>query len=389
MLSPLPVTEIALRETLISRAPKDALQWLSRFYQLPFPTIVETESWRDALRAVLYGARGTRGNMHAFLERMMQQWNETFRVSVGPTNPQRLTWVSGGTVNGFESRHVNRLIRIGERLYYSVATDGNAVSAYLDLCPVGTAQWDAASFKVNQSLSADVLPFIWTDTGAQFFLWADTQTACPPTYLQPAVMWGGLSLGGLAGQDTYPLGSDTADNPAWAEPVNQFYVYPVTEETAGTWRYLIANADNGLTPARGGTYTLQLMKTAAGGLVPANTALTCTIGANAETGADLTHTATFAVGDLAILKVTAGAGVNKPLTYFHASVYIDPPAGMPKGGYVLENTWVNGDQTLGPWPIYIGTELDYEMVTVIEKLLAAGVVLRPKIADFNVVNGLP
>ena len=387
MLTPLPVTEIALRETLISRAPADALQWLSRFYQLPEPAIIETEYWRNALRAVLYGARGTRGNMHAFLERALQKWNETFRVSVSATNPQRLTWISGGTVNGFESRHANRLIRIGERLYYSVATDGNAVSAYLDLCPIGTAQWDAAAFKANQLLSADVLPFIWTDTGAQFFLWADTQTACPPTYLQPAVMWAATAVGGVAGDSSYPAGSDTADNPDWAKPVNQFYVYTVTAQTAGTWRYLIANADNGLSPARGGTYTLQLIKASGG--VSANTALTCTLAANAETGSDLVHTATFAEGDLAILQVTAGAGVNQPLKFFHASIYIDPPAGMPKGGYVLENAFVLGDQTLGPWPIYIGTELDAEVVYVIEKLLAAGVVLRPKIADFAVIDGLP
>lgn len=389
MNTPLPVTEIVFRETLISRAPADALDWLARMYQLARPSMVQSESWRQALRAVLYGARGTRGNMQAFLESALAQWNVAYRVSVAPADPARLTWVSGGTVGGFEAKDVNRLWRVRDQLYRSVGPTFlvNPVESYLDLCPIQTGYWEAAAFTSAQEVDAELLPFVWSDTDAQFFLWADVGSSCPPTYLQPAVMWGAKEILGVPGAVFWPKGADQADQPEWYQDLGSVYEYHVTAETAGTWRNLYVNADTGTVPARGGNYTFSVLQLQGGVFQPV--ALTCVLGPAAVETADIVNSAVFAEGDTVWLKVEAGAGVTGALTWLRANIYIDPPAGMPKGGYVLDTAWVKGNQAVGPWPLYIGAELDAELVSIVTKLLAAGVVPRAQLADFDVLDGLP
>jgi len=388
MNTPLPATEIAFRETLIHRIPGDDLDWLAHMYQLPRPALVSPESWRQALRAVLYGPRGTRGNMQAFLEAALAQWNVPYQVTTSLANPARITWASGGSAGGFTAKDVNRLWRVRGQLYRSVGPTFlvNPVENYLDLCPIRTGYWEAAAFTTAQQVSAELLPFVWADTHAQFFLWADVSAGAPPTYLQPAVMWGTKYLQGVAGSSYYPLGSDQPDQPEWKQDLSDSYSFEITEETAGTWRNLYVNADTGTVPARGGNYTFTVRKFSGG--ILSDTALTCTLGPALTEAADTVHTATLAVGDLVLLKVDAGVGVTGPLNWLRANVYIDPPAGMPKGGYILDTAWVSGNQTTGPWPLYIGTELDPELTAIVTKLLAAGVVPRPELADFAVLNGL-
>lgn len=397
MLTPLPATEQALRDTLVSRAKGEAFDSLCRMYGLERPALIEEESWRAALRAVLYGPRGVRGNLHIFLEHALRQFNVSYQCTVSPANPQRLTWVSGGGAGGFTAAEVNRLWRVtysrGSTLVRSVGpafVGGPAVGSTLELCKFSTGYWSGIAFGDAETVTAELLPFVWADTGAEFFLWADLESAVPPTYMQPQVRWAATQILGVP-FPSYPIAGDAEDPPEWGyaaalliDPSTSTYV--VTAETAGTWRNLIVNADNDGTPARGDSYSIVLEKKTAG--VWGGTALVCSLGAAFKTASDLVHSVVLAEGDEVRLTVTPGAAVSAPAVWFRASVHIDRPAGEPNGGEVLENAWAAGDQAVGPWPLYIGEALDYEFSRILTKLLAAGVVLRGQPAAFDVLNGL-
>lgn len=397
MLTPLPATELALRDTLIHRATGTTFDALCRMYGLSRPAFIDERYWREALRAVLYGPRGTRGSMHVFLEEALRQYTVTYHCSVNPANPQRLTHLSGGTAGGFVAADVNRLLRVtysrGSFLVRSTGptfVGGPGVSAFLDLCKISTGYWSGISFGDAETVLVELLPFVWADTGAEFFLWAELGTAVPPTYLQPQVRWQATQVLGVAAP-SYPYPGDALDPPEWdysAAPLidPSLSGYTVTAETAGTWRNLIVNADNDGTPARGDSYVITLEKKVAG--VWGATALTCTLGAAFKTVGDTVHSVVLAEGDEVRLKVQPGAAVTQPAYWFRASVYIDRPVGEPSGGDIMENAWVSEDPATGPWPLYLGEALDTELTKGIEKLLAAGVVLRGQPAIFSELNGL-
>lgn len=398
MLSPLPATEVAFRDTLVQKAQGAALDDLLRMYRLPRPGVLAIDSWRAAVKAVLFGPRGTRGNMHAFLEAALSQFGTTYHCSVTPVNPQRLTWINGGTDGGFTAAHVNRLFRVdysrGSAIFRSQGPTfnaGPAVLGYVDLCPVRTGYWDAASFPEVEDVSVTLLPFVWSDTDAQFFLWADMNNIVPPTYIQPSVRWAASSILALPPASSYPYPGDAYDHPEWhhAAPLIDFSTsgYIVTAETAGTWRNLIVNADTDGIPARGDSYTITLQKKVAG--VYVNTLLTCSLGAALKTASDMVNSVALVEGDDVVLKVTPGAAATAPMVWPRAAVYIDKPIGQPTGGEVLDTAWVDGNQATGPWPLYLGDTLDAELVSILYQLLAAGVILRGYPAVFDELNGLP
>ena len=398
MISPLPFTEQALRDTMIHRARGTALASLGQLYHMPKATILDEEPWREAMRAAVFGPRGTRGNLHGFLEAALAQFNTNYHCSIAPANPQRITWTSGGSDGGFTAVQVNRLFRVvysrGSFLCKSIGPDfnaGPAVLGYLELCPISTGYWTAPNFTDVENISVDMLPFVWDDTGAVFYLWADMEQSIPPTYMQPQVRWAATQVLGWPALDYFPYPADAEDRTEWTElPANlldsPLVSYTVTAETAGTWRNLIVNADIDTVPARGDSFVIRLQKKVVG--VWVNTTLTCTLGAAATNTSDLVNSVVLAEGDEVLLRVTSGAAVTQPMLWPRMSVHIDRPGTQPNGGFVPENAWVNGDQTNGPWPIYLGMALDATFSQVLWSLLAAGVVLDGQVAAFNQVNGL-
>lgn len=398
MLTPLPATELALRDTLIHRAKGPAFETLCRMYHLPRPGAIDEEFWREALRAVLYGHRGTRGNLHAFLEAALEQFNTTYHCTVSPANPQRITWTSGGSDGGFTAVQVNRLFRVtysrGSFVYKSVSPDfnaGPAVLGYLELCPFSTGYWSRPNFLDVEDVLVELLPFVWSDTGAVFYLWADMEDIVPPTYMQHTMRWQANAILAFPLVPVYPFGSDAKQMAEWTDVASALADpaptgYTVTADTAGTWRNLIVNADNDGTPARGDSYVVTLQKKVVG--VWTNTTLTCTLGAALKTASDAVNTVVLVEGDEVVLKVVPGAAVTAPLVFPKMGIYIDRPGGQPSGGELLENAWTDGDQAIGPWPLYLGESLDMELMNVLWSLLAAGVILDQKVAAFDVPNGL-
>lgn len=398
LLQVLPQTERALRDTLVARSALPQLDALAALYQLPRPSNIDDASWRAALRQVLFARRGVRGLLHAFLDdALTPQWGLSYQCTVAAAAPQTLTWVSGGADGGFTKKDVGRLFRVttasGQGLYWSVGpafNAGPAVSATLTLCYVGTAYWQPAKFTANGSATAVRLPFVWSDFGAQYYLAADTDAAVPPTYMQPQVRWQASSAGGNQGVQNTFWGTDGTDLPTWDEPAIPAILggYTVTAQTAGTWRNLIFNADHdpnnpAAVPARGGTYDITLLKLVGGVYQP--TALTCTLAADGKVASDTTHSVALVVGDNVQLYIAANNGVNKPVIFPKASVYIDHPAGEPAGGYILPDAAATpsvAEGAAGLAPLYLGGHLDEAFLLCLRRLLASGVILHGDVADF-------
>src|SRR3990172_6054547 len=376
MLSPLPATELALRGTVLTRAKLDQFNNLVRWYGMPRPTLFSVENWRSAAREAAMGARATRGVWHMFLEEALGgQFGETYVATIDPGVAHELTWVSGGVAAGWEPYHTNRLWRLTypagtDDLVYSVGpsfTVGPLVGGQLTFCPVRTAYWsrlDVTKVVAASQCSLRLLPFLWSDFDGKMLLTADLSTSTPPTYMQPAVRWGASTAGGVPASTGAFFPTDTgAEPPQWLQPAvaNEFLAsYTVTEETAGTWRDLVVTADidpnnPAVLPARGDAHVVTV-RWAFPGFV--DTALTCSMGAADQEASDLVNTVVFAAGDIVGIRVVAGAAVTEPLRNIHISVNIERPVGQPKGGYILENQLVDGDQFLGPWPLYIGRSED-------------------------------
>lgn len=406
MLEPLPSTELALRDTSFAHARGERFDVLARMYGLPRPTITAVTAWREALREGAQGARGTRGVWHAFLEAALGPgFGEDYTVVFDPGTPYIGTWSAGGVVAGWEARHVNRLWRVSfpdgtTQLVYSVGPSfvgGPGPVADLEFCSVATAYWqrlDVSSLGAPTAVSARLLPFLWSDFDGQVLLTLDAGAATPPTYMQPAVAWAATAAGGAVGANEALYASDSGiEPPTWKQPAGPgelLHTYVVTEETAGVWRDLSVTADidpndPGVLPARGGSHQVTLRKAA--GFVFADTALTCAVGAAAQTAMDVVHTVALAAGDWVGILVVPGGGVTEPLRNVRVSVNITRPVGQPKGGAVLSDAAVPGDQFLGPWPLYLGDSVDASLLAALAELLAAGVHLRPSVAAFDVFDG--
>lgn len=206
MLTPLSQTNLALRDTVLTRASGDQLRRLSKLWGVPMPTGWDEDSWREGVNAVGLGPRGTIGASFAFLEGIFQYVEEVIEVTQAAANPQRLTATAGAGT--FTDDHIGRLVRIGAELFYTVgpadvAADGGA---RVELAPIGNPYWDAANwsaFAATATVNATFLAFMICEPtpgpdapatlGSPAMLIVKLQSSgaalVPPSYLQPAIGW--------------------------------------------------------------------------------------------------------------------------------------------------------------------------------------------------------
>lgn len=237
MLSALNNITRALRDTLITKASGGALTRLSAFYGLQRPTAIPEEDWRQALRAVVWGARGTLGCTHGFLEGVYASAVRQYQINIDNASPHLVSFVSGPAgESDFRCDHVNRLVKIRflpksaypldpvlllsdplqqlpwrTRLFFVVGPTfiGGGGSATLELAPYDSGYWDGCNWAGGANavdLAAepaaglaymDVLPFFYTEPTPGpvapasagepciFKLYAEESvlTTAPPTYL--------------------------------------------------------------------------------------------------------------------------------------------------------------------------------------------------------------
>lgn len=191
MLQPFSQVELALRDTLITKALAKRFDKLARFYQIPRPNNFEETHWRNGLLKIVFGPKGTLGTTHAWLEAIFAKQSTEYRVTIQAPTADKPHWGTGAGSAGefgesqvlaqgpetFTCKHIGRFVRIlssfGDKIYRVVGpenlvtTGGVTTSTYLDLAPFDTSHWKGANWK---SLSAPettakmtFLPFIYEE----------------------------------------------------------------------------------------------------------------------------------------------------------------------------------------------------------------------------------
>lgn len=166
MLEPLSQTEIAFRDTLVTKATGVALDRLGAFFGFPRLGIFERSVFRKALLEVAYGRRGTYRNLFLVLEHLFDQYSQRrglYNVVLDPANPHALIYREGGAPP-FDCEQTGRFIRIdsptfGSKVYYSHhLKDGILHLNPIDNPAITGADWSSLSGPENAT--AKVIGFL-------------------------------------------------------------------------------------------------------------------------------------------------------------------------------------------------------------------------------------
>lgn len=155
--------EEAWRDTLVQYAERAAFRRVADLHFFPHPQGLDERSWRRALLAVAYGARDQFRTLFKALEGAFSEFDEVTTAGAGDV------LVAAGAVTAlyraaeWNPQHVQRFIRLGDKLYMSThITGGNTL---LHLSPYPSEYFDAAEwgpYGSNQPLPASelrILPF--------------------------------------------------------------------------------------------------------------------------------------------------------------------------------------------------------------------------------------
>ena len=115
MLKPLSQTELALRDTLITKAEDFAFDDLTTMFGFERPSSIARDVWRQALRIVAYGYRGTLGCTWGMVELGTRVLPETRTVTgtLTPGSPHQFTGVTfPNAATGFSCDWVGRFVRL-------------------------------------------------------------------------------------------------------------------------------------------------------------------------------------------------------------------------------------------------------------------------------------
>lgn len=157
--------EEAWRDTLVHRAEGTAFRDLARTYGVPVPQGFEIPelNWRRVLHTLAYGSRGTfqatyDASRLAFSFLDVKITGNLVFFNTGLPGTERLSIIS----TQWQSKHVNRLVRIGDELFF---TDNyTALSDEMELVKVKTLYWSAADSKAWErhrgATEFFVLPFV-------------------------------------------------------------------------------------------------------------------------------------------------------------------------------------------------------------------------------------
>lgn len=87
MLTPYSQVELALRDTLVHKAESWIQDALAELYGVTRPPTIDRDDWRQVLRAVCYGHRGTLGTTWAMLELAFRGSRRTISGTIDSANP--------------------------------------------------------------------------------------------------------------------------------------------------------------------------------------------------------------------------------------------------------------------------------------------------------------
>lgn len=166
MLEPLSQTEIAFRDTLVTKATGVALDRLGVLFGFPKLGIFERSVFRKALLEVAYGRRGTYRMLFLVLEHLFDQYSQrrgVYNVTLDPANPHALIYREGGAP-AFDCEQTGRYIRVqsptfGSKVYYSQhLKDGVLYLNPIDNPAIAGADW--STLTGPEDATAKVIGFL-------------------------------------------------------------------------------------------------------------------------------------------------------------------------------------------------------------------------------------
>lgn len=192
MLQPLSQSEQALRDTLITKAEDYAFDDLQTMYGFERPATISRDTWRQALRMVAYGHRGTLGCTWGMLELGLRERPElrTVTGTLSPASPHQFTGIDfPAEADGFNCEWIGRYVRIryslenalGELEYtskvlYTVSPlevpHGSPLPTTLHFCPTATGLWEteavdsplwALPANASVAVTLELLPFMYRE----------------------------------------------------------------------------------------------------------------------------------------------------------------------------------------------------------------------------------
>jgi hypothetical protein len=403
LLNPVSQVDQAFNDTLIRKAEDSAFDSLAEMYGVPRVEPFKIKYWRKGLQHVALGPRGAPGSTFGFVREVLREWDKSYQIQIqkGAGLDQRITWVAGGPLAGFEFKDLFRFWEIDGKVYLSNGKTAAGASpwAWIELSPFSGAHWNSCSWSLDLTLVTGIpvnktairLPFTCKAYGAQYKLYVDVPEAlAPATFLQYDYAWAiqyenTAPIPALAPQYWYP---STVEHLGDVEALQFPYTgyFPVTADPLDQSKWTVdqgatlsridffSDLDGAPAPARGGNYVATLR------VNNAPTALTVTLGA-AATHAFTNANVAVSAGDVLSIQIASAAGTAAPLVGPRIQVHATRPVGQPIGGQLLNDAAVSGDQTAGPHPLYLSGSTFESLRVTLELLLAAGVI--PEVIPFD------
>lgn len=150
--------EEAWRDTLVHRAEGGAFRRQGVLHGIEHPEAEISEvHWRGVLHTLAYGRRGTFQDTYRALEYAFAADNRVIPGYVDSADPLWLV-ANDPTAWGNGDQLVNRLVRVGDKLLFTVERDG----ARMKVAPVATLFWDKPAWVHSgvESFTFTVLPYV-------------------------------------------------------------------------------------------------------------------------------------------------------------------------------------------------------------------------------------
>lgn len=175
MLYPISKADQIKNETLLHRAKGVDFQRLLSMYGLHRLPFIPEPYVREALRSIVYGAKGTLGTAFAFFKNLFQGWIDSTQMDAQAINYRTLQG------SNFHARYEGRWCEIDGVLHYIERVIDNK----LIFSDISTALWKKVFFTTNRTYTIKILPFwIAQDDRGVFAIHVDSSLFTQPsTYI--------------------------------------------------------------------------------------------------------------------------------------------------------------------------------------------------------------
>ena len=151
----------ARQDTNIARAEGKALTELTQFFGFERPVFLPDNYWREALKVLAYGAKGTPGALFGFCEALFDVWAESTLFETTLLNGEIVKPVDLTFTCAYEQRLVRIYRENDDGFYqnYGIFFVDSINSGNLRLSETGSAYWFGVDTEATGNIQVKVMPF--------------------------------------------------------------------------------------------------------------------------------------------------------------------------------------------------------------------------------------